>query len=123
MVNFGSIDTVPEPYKHRKLYVHNPHVTLMRTLPGENTRLGEWIGTKLNSCKGEVRFLIPEGGVSSIDAPDMPFYDPEADAALFDALERTIRQTDSRKLVRLPYNINDPEFAATAVKTFQEVTR
>ena len=122
MVNFGSIDTVPEKYKDRKLYVHNPQVTLMRTSPEENTRLGEWIGAKLNTCEGEVRFLIPEGGVSLIDALDMPFFDPAADSALFEALEKTIEQTSNRKLIRLPYNINDPEFAATAVTTFQELT-
>ena len=47
---------------------------------------GAWIAERLNRCGGEVRFLIPENGVSAIDAPGQPFYDPEADAALFDAL-------------------------------------
>jgi len=91
MVNFGALETVPENYRARNLYVHNPQVTLMRTTPEENRRIGEWIGAKLNACQGEVRFLIPEGGVSMIDAPGQPFHDAAADAALFAALEASVR--------------------------------
>jgi uncharacterized protein (UPF0261 family) len=121
MVNFGAMDSVPAHYRDRNLYVHNPQVTLMRTTPEENRRMGEWIGEKLNACEGEVRFLIPEGGVSMIDAPGKPFHDPEADAALVDALEATVRQTDRRRLLRLPHNINDPEFAEALVRHFREI--
>ena len=55
--------------------------------------MGRWIGAKLNACNGPVRFLIPEGGVSMIDAPGQPFYDPEADAALFAAIESAVQAT------------------------------
>jgi uncharacterized protein (UPF0261 family) len=123
MVNFGAMDSVPAHYRGRNLYVHNPQVTLMRTTPEENRRMGEWIGNKLNACEGEVRFLIPERGVSMIDAPGKPFHDPQADAALFEALEATVRQTGRRKLVRLPYNVNDPEFALALVTSFREIAR
>jgi uncharacterized protein (UPF0261 family) len=121
MVNFGARDTVPEKYADRNLYVHNPQVTLMRTTPEENRRMGEWIGAKLNACEGPVRFLIPEKGVSLIDAPDMPFHDPDADAALFDALEHTVRGTATRKLIRLPHHINDPAFAEALVTNWREI--
>jgi uncharacterized protein (UPF0261 family) len=121
MVNFHAMDTVPEQYKKRNLYVHNPQVTLMRTTPEENRKMGEWIAAKLNQCEGEVRFIIPEKGVSMIDAPDKPFHDPAADRELFDALEKNIKQTAKRKLIKLPYHINDPEFAGTLVKSFLEI--
>lgn len=121
MVNWGPIDTVPQKYKGRKLYVHNPQVTLMRTTAEENAAMGRWIGEKLNRCDGPVRFLIPEGGVSMIDAPGKDFWDPEADAALFNALQETVRQTDRRRLVRLPYHINDPAFAQALVENFRDV--
>jgi uncharacterized protein (UPF0261 family) len=78
------------PLRERNLYVHNPQVTLMRTTPEENTAIGEWIAERLNACDGEVRFLLPLGGVSAIDAPGMPFHDPEADAALFAAIRATL---------------------------------
>jgi uncharacterized protein (UPF0261 family) len=121
MVNFGATDTVPAHHRERNLYVHNPQVTLMRTTAEENRRMGEWIGAKLNACAGPVRFLIPEGGVSMIDAPGQPFHDPTADAALFDALAATIEQTPRRRLIRLPHHINDPEFAQALVANFREI--
>lgn len=121
MVNFGAIDTVPEKYADRNLYVHNPQVTLMRTTADENARIGEWIAQKLNACEGPVRFLIPEGGVSLIDAPGQPFHDPRADAALFDALERHWQDAPNRRLVRVPHHVNDPGFARALVDHFNDI--
>ncbi|HEX6142855.1 MAG TPA: ABC transporter permease [Geminicoccaceae bacterium] len=118
MVNFAAPDTVPDRYRGRRFYEHNPQVTLMRTTPEENARMGRWIGDKLNQMDAPVRFLLPEGGVSALDAPGQPFHDPEADRALFDALEATVRVTAARRLVRLPHHINDPAFAAAAVEAF-----
>jgi uncharacterized protein (UPF0261 family)/ABC-type branched-subunit amino acid transport system ATPase component len=121
MVNFGPMDTVPERYRNRKLYVHNPQVTLMRTTPEENAAMGKWIAGKLNQCEGPVRFLIPERGVSLLDAPGKAFHDPEADAALFKALADNFRASERRRLIRLPYNINDPPFAEALVAQFREI--
>jgi uncharacterized protein (UPF0261 family) len=121
MVNFGPENTVPERYAGRKLYRHNPQVTLMRTTPDENARMGVWIGERLNRCNGPVRFLIPEQGVSALDAPGQAFHDPQADAALFEAIERTMVVTPRRRLQRLPYAINDPEFASALIRNFHEV--
>jgi uncharacterized protein (UPF0261 family) len=121
MVNFRALDTVPERYRSRKLYRHNPQVTLMRTTAEENRLVGEWIGERLNRCEGAVRLLLPEGGVSALDAPGMAFHDPEADAALFEALERTVEQTETRRLIRLPHHINDPQFSAALVENFREI--
>jgi uncharacterized protein (UPF0261 family) len=121
MVNFGARDTVPSRYADRLLYVHNPQVTLMRTSVDENRRMGKWIAARLNRCDGPVRFLIPERGVSAIDAEGMPFYDPEADHALFTAIEDELEQTDTRRLQRLPYHINDASFADALVTAYREI--
>jgi uncharacterized protein (UPF0261 family) len=91
--NFGPRDNVPLAYKGRRMQVHNPQVTLMRTTPTENDAMGRWIGERLNRTDGPVRFFLPEGGVSALDAPGQPFHDPESDAALFRALDQTVRQT------------------------------
>ena len=119
MVNFGAPETVPERYKGRTFYPHNPQVTLMRTTAEENDRMGRWIGERLNRMEAPVRFLLPEGGVSALDAPGQPFHDPAADAALFKALEQTVRRTSSRQLVRLPHHVNDPQFAVALVDAFR----
>ena len=121
MVNFGARDTVPAHYRDRNLYVHNPQVTLMRTTPDECRRIGEFLARKLNACTGPVRFLLPEGGVSLLDAPGQPFHDPDADAALFETLEGAVHQNDDRRLVRVPHNVNDEEFVDAALTAFHEV--
>jgi uncharacterized protein (UPF0261 family) len=121
MVNFGARDTVPTHYASRNLYVHNPQVTLMRTTPEENARIGEWLAQRINRMEGPVRFLIPEGGVSLIDAPGKPFHDPAADKALFDTLTARIVTTPDRRLIRLPHAVNDPAFAAAVVEQFRAV--
>jgi uncharacterized protein (UPF0261 family)/ABC-type branched-subunit amino acid transport system ATPase component len=119
MVNFGAPETIPERYRGRKFHVHNPQVTLMRTTAEENERIGHWVSDRLNRMDGPVRLFLPEGGVSALDARGQPFWDPDADAALFGTLERNVRQTTNRQLIRVPKNINDPEFASTIVSAFR----
>jgi len=122
MVNFGAKETVPKPFRNRKLHVHNSQVTLMRTTPEENRAFARWMAPKLNRSRAEVVLLIPEKGVSLIDAPGQPFYDPEADAALFEEVEKLFEPSAKRRLIRLPCNINDPEFARAAVEQFKIIT-
>ncbi|HEV2550839.1 MAG TPA: ABC transporter permease [Stellaceae bacterium] len=123
MVNFWAMDTVPTQFCGRKLHRHNQNVTLMRTTPEECVKIGKFIVDKLNRMQGPVRFLIPEGGVSLIDAPEKPFWDPAADKALFDAIANDFRPGTDRKLVRLPFNLNDPPFAEALVAAFTEIMR
>jgi uncharacterized protein (UPF0261 family)/ABC-type branched-subunit amino acid transport system ATPase component len=123
MANFGAWDSVPDRFKSRKLYRHNPTVTLMRTTVDENRRIGEFIAAKLNAMLGPVRFLIPEGGVSAIDKPGQPFHDPEADRVLFTTIEQHFRASNERKLIRLPHHINDDAFADALVAAWHDVQR
>lgn len=121
MVNFGARETVPEKFAGRKLYVHNAQVTLMRTTTEENQRVGEFIVSRLNRMEGPVRFLLPLRGVSAIDAPGQPFYDLQADAALFEAIRDGWAAAPNRQLVELDLHINDPAFAAALVASFHEI--
>ena len=92
MVNFWAPETVPDRYADRRFYRHNANITLMRTTPEECRQIGAWIAERLNACPGPVRFLIPEKGVSALDIEGGAFDDPEADAALFDALRGRARR-------------------------------
>lgn len=120
MVNFWAPATVPPAFRDRLFYHHNPNVTLMRTTPEENTQIGRWIGEKLNACSGLVRLLIPEKGISALDVEGGPFWDPAADAALFDTLAATV--ADPARILRLPLHINDPAFAKAAADTYLALT-
>ncbi|HEX3090470.1 MAG TPA: Tm-1-like ATP-binding domain-containing protein, partial [Ilumatobacteraceae bacterium] len=121
MVNFGSAESVPTEFAERLLYVHNPQVTLMRTTVDENKQFGAFIASKLNDCEGPIRFLLPEGGVSVLDASGQPFFDPAADEALFTTIESEVDQTPDRQVIRVPHPINHPAFAAAALAAFHEI--
>lgn len=121
MVNFGPIDTVPEQFKGRNLYKHNPTVTLMRTTVEENRKLGEIIAEKLNKAKGPVVLFIPLKGVSAIDKEGMPFYDPEADAVLFETLKKHLKP--NIEVRELNCHINDKEFAEAMANTLLKLIK
>lgn len=118
MVNFEERDSVPAKFAHRLFHVHNQQVTLMRTSPEENRLIARWIAEKLNRATSPVTVIIPEGGVSMLDAPGQVFYDPPADAVLFDELESSLRKETHCRCLRSPLHINSPQFAQQLVDEF-----
>ena len=121
MVNFGAPDTVPDKFEGRTMYEHNPSVTLMRTTPEESAQLGRQIAEKLSVATGPTTLFIPLKGVSMIAVEGQPFYDPEADAALFEAIRDHL--PDSVDLVEMDCDINDPEFAKAMADTLDGYIR
>lgn len=120
MVNFYAPDTVPAKYKGRKFYQHNPVVTLMRTTPEENARIGADLGSKAAAAKGPTSILLPKKGLSAIDAAGQPFDDPEAREALYAAIRGSAKGVE---IVELDHHINDPEFADAAVRKLLELLK
>jgi uncharacterized protein (UPF0261 family) len=114
MVNFGPRGTVPGRFADRRFHQHNESVTLMRTTTEENAKLGEFIGRALREARSDVVVMLPHGGVSALDAPGMPFHDPEADAALFRAIHEALDDHPNVTVVDRPHHINDPTFALQA---------
>jgi len=121
MVNFGEQASVPKQFTDRHFYVHNPQVTLMRTNADESAALGRLFATKLNASRGPVTVLIPRRGISVISAAGGPFHDAAADAALFSALETSLRPDIPRR--SLDCDINDPTFARACVEALLENIR
>jgi len=120
MVNFGPPDTVPERFRERRFYQHNPTVTLMRTTAEENARLGEEIGRKVAASRGPAAIVLPQRGVSAIDRAGEAFDDPAARRALLDAVRRHGRQIE---LLDLDLHINDAQFAETAAHKLIELMK
>jgi uncharacterized protein (UPF0261 family) len=113
MTNFGPMSTVPERYKSRKLYEHNPVVTLMRTSQQEAAQVGDLIVSKLkNHTKNPsmVQVWLPKGGISMIATPSGPFADKEADTVLFQVIKEGLAQSGI-EVVEDERSINDAGFA------------
>lgn len=119
MVNFGPVDTVPSEFRGRNLYVHNATVTLMRTTPAENAELGRRIARKLSAATGPTALFVPLRGVSTVDVEGMPFHDPEADQALFDALRHNLDPRIETHWVDA--DVNDPAFALAMANRLHEL--
>ncbi|MDW7995946.1 MAG: Tm-1-like ATP-binding domain-containing protein [Gemmatales bacterium] len=118
MVNFGPPDTVPAKFLGRRFYQHNPNVTLMRTTPEENEKLGKEIAFKASAAKGPTAIVLPLRGVSAIDAEGKPFWWPEADRALFESIRHWL--APHVELIELDFHINDPPFAETCARKLLE---
>jgi uncharacterized protein (UPF0261 family) len=114
MVNFGERASVPSKFEGRHFYIHNPQVTLMRTDSAECAELGRILAEKVNAYTGPVTVLLPLQAISIISAAGKPFYDAEADAALFDAIRKHLRP--GIPLVEMDCEINAPEFAAACAQ-------
>eukprot|EP00257_Ricinus_communis_P017725 XP_015576238.1 uncharacterized protein LOC8273361 [Ricinus communis] len=122
MVNFGAKETIPSNFQQRKIHIHNEQVSLMRTTMEENKKFAVFIADKLNKSISKIRVCLPQKGVSALDAPGKPFYDPEATATLLNEMQRLIQTNENRQVKVYPYHINDLEFADALVNSFLEIS-
>jgi uncharacterized protein (UPF0261 family) len=120
-INFLGPETVPQKYKKRKIYSHNPQATLIRTNVRDNRLLGKAIADKLNRSRGPVVVLLPRKGLSTLDRKEKPFWDPEADKVLFDTLKKYLHP--GIPLIDLDAYINDPEFAQQIFTAFEGIQK
>jgi uncharacterized protein (UPF0261 family) len=121
MANFGGLASVPAHYRDRNLYAWNPNITLMRTTPDENRRIGELIAAAANAATAPVAILLPLRGVSMLDSEGQRFWDPVADAACFDAIRTGARP--GVPVIEVDANINDPAFSAWVAETLLSMLR
>ena len=119
MVNFGPPDTVPKKFEGPAILPAQSDVTLMRTTPEENDKLGKEIAEKASAARGPTAILMPLKGVSAIDTEGGPFWWPEADQALFQSLRNWVGP--SVRVIELDLHINDPAFAKKAAETLLEM--
>ena len=123
MVNFGPRETVPSKFSDRRIYEHNPDITIIRTTPKECRILGKQVAEKLkgNSKRPEmVKVFIPCGGISMLAVEGAPFHDEEADTALFDAVTEGLKGSGI-EIISDHKDINDGDFAAKMAKTLIEL--
>jgi uncharacterized protein (UPF0261 family) len=120
-INFLGPETVPQRYKKRKIYSHNPQATLIRTNSRDNRLLGKAIADKLNRSRGPVIVLWPRKGLSTLDRKGKPFWDPEADMVLLDTLKKNLHPYIP--VIDLDLYINDTEFAQQIFMAFERMRK
>ncbi|MDB4694871.1 Tm-1-like ATP-binding domain-containing protein [bacterium] len=121
MVNFGEQETVPARFSGRLFHVHNAQVTLMRTNAEENFLMARWIASRIRHATSPMVVMIPELGLSALDAPGQPFHDPETNAILFQELEEQLKDCAACRVIRIRRHINDREFAEAVVDHFTKL--
>ena len=117
MANYGERDSVPEKFADRTFYIHNPQVTLMRTNAEECAELGKIIAEKANANPAPTAILNPLKTVSVISAEGQPFYDPEADQALFNSIHEHAKV----EVIDYDEEINSEVFAQAAARKLLEL--
>ncbi|MBT2405374.1 MULTISPECIES: Tm-1-like ATP-binding domain-containing protein [unclassified Streptomyces] len=113
MVKFGPLETLPERARYRRVRVHNPSITVVRTTESECAELGRRVAAKLRASTGPTAVCIPLRGLSTLGAPGGPYHDPGADGALFSALRDGLRGS-AAQLYDYDTDINDPAFGQAA---------
>jgi uncharacterized protein (UPF0261 family) len=107
--NHGPRELLPERYRGRKTYFHNPVATLVRLSSGEETELGRMVAERLNEARGPVRVVVPTGGFSLADSEGGDLWDPEADRAFVDALRDALRP--DIPFEQVDAHVDDADFA------------
>ncbi len=102
----------------KRLYRHNPALTLVRLDQDEMAHMGAVFARKALAARGPVRIVVPLGGLSIPDSPGGAFWDEAADAAFVGAL---IEGLDGRIPVDLvDAHINDDVFAERVTRHLDE---
>jgi uncharacterized protein (UPF0261 family) len=123
MINFATINTIPEKFKNRYFYQHSPNITLMRTNGDENNKIAKVMIKKLRKSRGPVKILIPtkgfseydrENGIRMIDIKGKPvekyWYNPEANYCFTQTLKKEAKETNIQ-IFEIESHINDTKFS------------
>ena len=119
--NQGAPDTLPERYRSRRSYYHNPVATLVRLEPDEMVELGRIIANRLNGARGPVSVVAPTRGFSLSDTEGNALWFPEADAAFLDSLEAGLRPGIAFE--RVDATVNDRSFAEVVAARYVAITK
>ena len=115
MICLGPLASLPGEFHNRTIQAHNDLVTLVRTTPEENYRLGRTVAERLGNPGAATSVLVPLKGVSELDIEGGPFYDPDAVEAFADGVRSGLSPDSSTMLVKVDHHINTREFAEALV--------
>lgn len=117
----GPVASVPEKWRTRPLYRHNPALTLVRATRDEMAEVARVMAVKLSASRGPVAVAVPLGGLSIPNRPGDVFHDPVADATFRAELRKHLRS--DIPIVEVEAHINDAAFTEVVLALFMQVMR
>ena len=112
-------DSIPEKYKARPSYYHNPEFALVRADLDEMLKVAELITDRINGATGPTAVVIPTEGLSIPNRPGGEFYDPETDAIFTARLLELLRE--DIPAFKEAMHVNDPEFGRVVARHFMKL--
>ena len=115
----GPVDDLPARYRGRKIMVHTPTISLVRTSADEMTKVAHLIADRLAESTGPAAVILPVRGFGWFAREGQPLYDPESDRAFIETFKACVPR--DVRLVELDTHLNDPLVGETAVSLMQEM--
>ena len=115
----GAAETIPEKWRDRKMYYHNPKFTLIRPSHEEMKLIAKAFCKKLNSAKGPVKVILPLLGMSIGGLKGGSTYDPEGDQIFFKTLKNCLN--DNILVIEEEMHVNEEGFADRVFKEFLSI--
>jgi uncharacterized protein (UPF0261 family) len=114
-ITTGRYEDAEREFPGRRLYRHNPELTLVRLNASEMRSVGEVFARKASAAQGPVAICIPTRGFSVPDSEGGPFWDADADFEFIAAVRDGVSPSVQVELVDA--HVNDDAFADVVVDT------
>ncbi len=116
---FGAKHEIPDVFRDRPTYYHNPEFTLARVTPEEQIAATQFVVDKLNQATGPVTVVVPLGGGSVMDIEGGAFWKPELNRRCFDLLRDGLKKDIRYREVDA--HINQDAFADVVLEELLKV--
>ena len=108
--------SIPDEFKNRPIYDHNPEFALARCTKEEMGKLGAYFAECANTSVGPTEIVIPGEGYSIPNVPGGVFWDRDADAAFEAELMKNLKPEIA--VEKLPLHANSKEFGIAVAQRF-----
>jgi uncharacterized protein (UPF0261 family) len=108
--------SIPDEFKDRPIYDHNPEFVLARCSKDEMGQLGAYFAECANTSVGPTEIVIPGEGYSIPNVPGGVFWDRDADAAFESELMKNLKPEIA--VEKLPLHANSKEFGIAVAQRF-----
>lgn len=115
----GRVDDLPAHYRGRKIMVHTPTISLVRTSADEMAQVARLIAERLAESTGPSAMILPLRAFGWFAREGQPLHEPESDRAFVDTFKA--HAPAKARVVELDTHLNDPEVGKTAVRLMKEM--